>query len=214
MYIKPILKPGMANNKRIYTRRPKLIDTRYTQLQLFTDNGEAVRFLPTVNVRAVFNEFAYRVESNRPAMYAYALNLCRNSTEAEDLVQESIIRALNSETRYKEQNLTGWLIRIIKNEFLNLCRYKKKVNAGFDKANEKYNQPDYNMGESNTVIKDIHDAIDKLRDDQKKMAVMRFVNLETCAEIALKLDMPLGTVKAYLYYIRKDLKRELKEYRP
>src|ERR1700722_15922137 len=60
------------------------------------------------------------------ALYGYALMLTRNSVEAEDLVQETYVRALQAQHRLREDsNVKGWLFTILRNLWLNQIRTRK-----------------------------------------------------------------------------------------
>lgn len=164
--------------------------------------------------REPLQAFAIRVESNRKAMMSYARNLTKNSFDAEDIVQNTIYRAIKGYSKFSEQNLTGWLMHMLKWEFLNLCRERKQniINYVGEVYETTCKQTVENKASDNSKFADMEYAVNALEQKDRTIAEMKFLRGMKYRDIAVMLDMPLGTVKSRLYYIRKVLVKQLNEY--
>ena len=70
------------------------------------------------------DEWQLIYEKYHKSVYLYALSLTRNKTDAEDLLQETFVKAFLS---YENTgSLKGWLVKVLRNEFYNLCYKRKK----------------------------------------------------------------------------------------
>ena len=158
------------------------------------------------------------------SLYAGALRMTRNPADAEDLVQETMMRAYRSFERFEEgTNLKAWLFRIMTNAYINTYRKKQrepqKVSADeleeFDLYRElKEHDPQWdatpeNIVLSNLVDTDIIDAIDDLPEQFRLAVVLSDVEGFSYAEMAEIMDVPLGTVMSRLHRGRKALQKRL-----
>jgi RNA polymerase sigma factor (sigma-70 family) len=149
----------------------------------------------------------------------YAINLTKNMDNAEDLLQETVYRALTNHEKYIEgTNLKAWLFTIMKNIFINNYRRAAKRNTLIDTTDNLYfiNMPSVNMahtGSGNLMLEDINHAIDKLGDEYRVPFMMHFEGFKY-HEIAEDLELPLGTVKSRIFFARKELKNQLNAYDP
>jgi len=158
------------------------------------------------------------------SLYAGALRMTRNPADAEDLVQETMMRAYRSFERFEEgTNLKAWLFRIMTNAYINTYRKKQrepqKVSADeleeFDLYRElKEHDPQWdatpeNIVLSNLVDSDIIDAIDDLPEQFRLAVVLSDVEGFSYAEMAEIMDVPLGTVMSRLHRGRKALQKRL-----
>ena len=160
------------------------------------------------------------------SLYAGALRMTRNPADAEDLVQEAMMRAYRSFDRFEPgTNLKAWLFRIMTNAYINTYRKKqrepKKVSqdelAEFDLYRElKDHDPAWdatpeNIVLSNLVDSDIIEAIDDLPEQFRLAVVLSDVEGFSYAEMAEIMDVPLGTVMSRLHRGRKALQKRLWE---
>ena len=158
------------------------------------------------------------------SLYAGALRMTRNPADAEDLVQETMMRAYRSFDRFEEgTNLKAWLFRIMTNAYINTYRKKQreplKVShdeiEDFDLYRElKQHDPQWdatpeNIVLSNLVDSDIIDAIDDLPEQFRLAVVLSDVEGFSYAEMAEIMDVPLGTVMSRLHRGRKALQQRL-----
>ena len=158
------------------------------------------------------------------SLYASALRMTRNPADAEDLVQETMLRAYRSFDRFEEgTNLKAWLFRIMTNAYINTYRKKqrepKKVSADeiedFDLYQELKNHDDQFSQTPERIVldslvdSDITEAIDDLPEQFRMAVVLSDVEGFSYAEMAQIMDVPLGTVMSRLHRGRKALQKRL-----
>ena len=147
----------------------------------------------------------------------YAINLTKNIDEADDLLQETMYRALANKEKYKVgTNLKAWLFTIMRNIFINAYRRKAKHHTIIDTTDNLYylnnsSTTIHNDAEGDFVLRDTQNAIDRLSDDYKVPFLMYFEGFKY-QEIAQDLELPLGTVKSRIFFARKELKKRLNTY--
>ena len=144
--------------------------------------------------------------------------LTRDGESANDLVQETMLRAISNKEKYKDNtNLKAWLYTIMRNIFINNYRQRSKRHTIFDHTDNSYyiNSTEVmveNPALSNFVVNDTMTAINKLSTDYRAPFVMHFEGFKY-QEIAEKLDLPLGTVKSRIFFARKELQGQLRHYK-
>lgn len=151
------------------------------------------------------------------ALYGYAMTLTRDTTEAEDLVQETFLRATSAANRPDaNSNLKGWLFVIMRNAWLNQVRHKNSGPLFVDlETNEQSIGESPETGNNPHVVylrkldrEQVRKAIDSLPDAYREIVVLRDIEGFTYHEIATVLDCPAGTVMSRLGRARGKL-REL-----
>ncbi|HEV3473431.1 MAG TPA: sigma-70 family RNA polymerase sigma factor [Actinomycetota bacterium] len=160
------------------------------------------------------------------SLYGGALRMTRNPADAEDLVQETMMRAYRSFDRFEAgTNLKAWLYRIMTNAYINTYRKKqrepKKVSSedveDFDLYQElKDHDPMWDATPENLVLNslvdsDILEAIDDLPEQFRLAVVLSDIEGFSYAEMAEIMDVPLGTVMSRLHRGRKALQKRLWE---
>jgi RNA polymerase sigma-70 factor (ECF subfamily) len=158
------------------------------------------------------------------SLYAGALRMTRNPADAEDLVQETMLRAYRSFDRFEPgTNLKAWLFRILTNAYINVYRKRQrepqKVSQDevedFDLYQElKDNDPQFSATPESIVLdslvdSDITDAIDDLPEQFRLAVVLSDIEGFTYAEMAEIMDVPMGTVMSRLHRGRKALQKRL-----
>lgn len=163
-------------------------------------------------------EFNRHVSEHTGTLKAFAINLTRDMEEAKDLVQETLYRAISSKDKFTEgTNLKAWMYTIMKNIFINNYRRNKKRKTFIDTTDNTYfidnsrNSVVFNNGESTLFINELNTAINNLQNDYKIPFVMHFRGYKY-HEIAVQLDIPIGTVKSRIFLARKELKSRIKQY--
>jgi RNA polymerase sigma-70 factor, ECF subfamily len=158
------------------------------------------------------------VLSFRKALKYFALKLTMNDEDANDLLQDTIIKALTYRDKFVEKtNLKAWLYTIMKNTFINNYRRAVKTNTIIDNTKDLYyiNIPQ-NSGfaspESIFNAKEISEVISDLEEDYKIPFEMHFEGYKY-KEIADELNLPIGTVKSRIFIARRKLMESLKDYR-
>jgi RNA polymerase sigma factor (sigma-70 family) len=158
-----------------------------------------------------------KIHNEQPALRSYALQLTKNMEDANDLVQETLLKALTYKTKFTEgTNLKGWLYTIMRNSFINNYRRLMRRNTFIDTTDNTYflDAPTHtteNLGEDRFLNKDLTDAIETLPTDLKVTFNMNMRGYKY-HEIAEELDIPIGTVKTRIFVAKRRLRKELKTY--
>jgi RNA polymerase sigma-70 factor (ECF subfamily) len=159
-----------------------------------------------------------------PNLYGAALRMTRNPQDAEDLVQETYLRAYRGFSGFREgTNLRAWVYRILTNTFIN--SYRKKQREPLTVPDD--DTPDWylydKLGASNVEASAESEVLEKLPDEDVqraledlpegfRMAVL-LADVEgfSYKEIAEIMDVPIGTVMSRLHRGRKALQKALWE---
>ncbi|HRH58717.1 MAG: RNA polymerase sigma factor [Chitinophagales bacterium] len=154
--------------------------------------------------------FQSEVKTATVVLKPHAMRLTRDVHDAEDLIQETIVRALNNEDKFQEgTNIRAWLFTIMKNIFINDYRKKSKRNTVIDTTDNLYylnaSSTISNAGERSFVMNDIRNALMKISNELRVPFLMHYKGYKY-NEIAEQLNLPLGTVKSRIFFARKELK--------
>jgi len=159
------------------------------------------------------------INNHQSALQNFALHFTRNLDDANDLVQDTFVKALRYSHLYeKGTNLQGWLYTIMKNTFINNYKRKTLKNQMIETSEELYSfqlikSAASNLGVGTLVEEDINKALQKLN----PLCLIPFIKYfegYKYHEIAAELDIPIGTVKTRIHEARKYLKKDLKMYKP
>ena len=159
-------------------------------------------------------EFSELLVTNADFLKPFAINLTRDSEEANDLFQETLYKALANQEKYHVgTNIKAWLFTIMRNIFINNYRRKVKQRTIFDNTPNEYliNQKQdtvVNAAESNLRMKEIQEAMNTLPQIFKTPFLLYFDGYKY-NEIAELLLVPLGTIKSRIHFARKLLKEQL-----
>ncbi len=158
------------------------------------------------------------------ALYNFAYHLTYNEADANDLVQDTFLKAFRFLNSYDSgTNAKAWLFRILKNGFINEYRKKKKEPNKVDYEDiVAYQDADDDAGTATYDLReDIFDgmmgdeitiALNKLPIDFKTVILLCDIEGFSYEEIAKIIDIPIGTVRSRLHRARNMLKESLKEY--
>ncbi|MDB5203140.1 MAG: polymerase sigma factor [Ferruginibacter sp.] len=162
-------------------------------------------------------EFNQLLVTNADYLRPFALTLTRDNETANDLLQETMYRALANWEKYNVgTNIKAWMYTIMRNIFINNYRRKAKQQTIFDNTSNEFlldhNQSAIsNNAESSLYLKDIQAALEALPDIFRHPFVMYFEGYKY-NEIADVLREPLGTVKSRIHFARKLLKKQIARY--
>lgn len=162
-------------------------------------------------------EFDQLLLENADFLRPFAVTLTRDHETANDLLQETMYRALANKEKYNVgTNIKAWLYTIMRNIFINNYRRKAKQHTIFDSTpNEillNYNQSAVaNPAEGNIKLKEINAALQNLPEIFKKPFLLYFDGYKY-HEIADMLQEPLGTIKSRIHFARKLLKAHLERH--
>src|SRR5574338_1281673 len=148
------------------------------------------------------------------ALYGYAMTLTRNATEADDLVQETYLRASRASNQPEGQaHLKPWLFVIMRNAWLNQLRHDQSGPRFVDL--ETHDKADDAQLNPHVVYlrklerEQVQAAIENLPDAYREIVVLRDIEGFTYQEIAMVLDCPAGTVMSRLGRARAKLRASL-----
>ena len=161
--------------------------------------------------RRTFEQDAFQ---HMDALYSGALQLTRNKSDAEDLVQDTYLRAYVHFDRFeKGTNLKAWMFKILRNLFIN--RYNKKKNQGIsvdlDTVEHRLEAPSAPHDITTLAGQDLEAALRQLPDDYRIAVVLAFVEGFSYREIASIMDCPIGTVMSRISRARRRLRELLGE---
>lgn len=147
----------------------------------------------------------------------FAMSLTADTEEAQDLLQETFLKALIYTDKFTQNtNFRAWVYTIMKNTFINNYRRNIKGKNTFDTSNNDFHlksqkDNDYPSPESIYCSKEIIKCINDLGDEYK-IPFNRFLEGFSYKEIAEELKIPLGTVKSRIFFTREKLEKALKDY--
>jgi RNA polymerase sigma-70 factor, ECF subfamily len=168
------------------------------------------------------SQFSKAALEHLDALYGFAITLTRNQTEAEDLVQETYLRAVRAFGRLMpDSNLKGWLFAIMRNAWLNQLRHAKGVRFVELDAEEddRAKWLDQVANDPHVVYlrklerEEVRAAIESLPRPHREIVVLRDIEGFSYQQIASILGCPAGTVMSRLGRARENLRRLLSELR-
>ena len=150
-------------------------------------------------------------------LHYYALSLTTDSERADDLLQETFLKAITYRKKFRQNtNFKAWMYTIMKNTFINDYRRNVKTKKKFEGTSNDFHlifskDKVYPAPDSFYSTKEITKCIDGL-EDEYKVPFNMFLDGYKYKEIAKELDLPLGTVKSRIFFTRKKLTKVLNEY--
>jgi RNA polymerase sigma-70 factor (ECF subfamily) len=152
------------------------------------------------------NDFQDRIEQMRPRLYRLAYSWCHNAALADDLVQETMIKALKNANQLRDPlMLNSWLFSIMTNCWHDHFRRHKEM--------EDIDTPEFTHAQSQIIAR-VRAAVEMLPLAQRQ--VVTLVDLEEFSyiEVASILNIPIGTVMSRLCRARSRMKEQLNEFAP
>ena len=154
------------------------------------------------------------VRQHADRVYRLAYRLSGNRSDAEDLTQETFVRVFRSLADYTPGTFEGWLHRITTNLFLDMVRRRQKIrfDALAEDASERLatDEPGPERAyEQNNLDPEIQRALDALPADFRAAVVLCDLEGLTYEEIALTLDIKVGTVRSRIHRGRVLLREAL-----
>lgn len=166
-------------------------------------------------------EFEREALPHLDTVYRVALRLSGDSSQAEDLVQDTMLKAFRAWHQFRKgSNARAWLLTILRHTFINEYRRSKKRGTTVDIGEV----------EAFTIFKDHHDedpeaeffnqivddeilkAIDSLQEEFRETLILSDLEGLSYAEIGEITEVPIGTVKSRLFRARQALQRVLRDY--
>ncbi|MBI4557431.1 MAG: sigma-70 family RNA polymerase sigma factor [Candidatus Hydrogenedentes bacterium] len=169
------------------------------------------------------HEFEKLVMEHLDMLFAVALRLTRNAADAEDLTQNTVVKALRFHDKFARGTyIKAWLLTILRNTFIN--EYRRRARrptfvelTGSEPAAERGPDPEvafepkeHNSKDLLELLDDeVKQAIESLPEDFKQAVIMADLEDMSYREIADAMKCPLGTVMSRLYRGRKLLRERL-----
>lgn len=151
-------------------------------------------------------------------MLNFAYMLTSDRDNAFDLLQDTTLKALDNEDKYTEgTNFKGWVFTIMRNIFINNYRQTVRKATVIDQTEDLYHlnvcqDSGFANPEGSYAVKEINAALESFSDDYR-IPFNMYVAGYKYSEIAEKMNLPLGTIKSRIFFARKSLRAQLKDYR-
>ena len=172
-------------------------------------------------------EFERQALAHLDALYGAAYRLTRNPRDAEDLVQDSLLRAYRFwDSFQQDSNCKAWLLRIVTNTFINEYQRRKRSREVLDLATAEQNATDGVLVQAEardkqsperallerSVSDDVQRALEQLPEDFRTAVILCDMQGLSYKEIAEIMECPVGTVMSRLFRGRKLLAAGLREF--
>jgi RNA polymerase sigma-70 factor, ECF subfamily len=186
-------------------------------LSLAADDGQSV---PSVD------SFEVEMLGHLDTLYGVSCRMTRSTAEAEDLVQDTVVKAMRARGQFQPgTNLKAWLLRILTNTFIN--RYRRgglerdlfdgpdadSLTDGWIGANTMRAMRDPETQALSPLVEaEVQRALDELPDEFRLAVVLSDVEELSYKEIADAMGCPIGTVMSRLHRGRRMLQKTLREH--
>lgn len=179
---------------------------------------------PMNTIAAKQSDFEREALPHMNALYSFALRLCRNREDANDLVQETFMKGFRFFDKFERgTNCKAWLFRILKNTYINQYRKDKREPdiVEYDVIEEFYDLIRSDSSDSTDLQKKIFDnllddevstALESLPETFRTAIILCDLEGMTYEEIAEIIECPIGTVRSRLHRARKMLASQLLVY--
>ena len=165
------------------------------------------------------NTYSFRKDllAVQEELLRFAYKLTADREEANDLLQETSLKALDNEDKYEpDTNFKGWMYTIMRNIFINNYRKIVREQTFVDQTDNQYHlSMQLGSGFASTAgaygLKEMHRIVNSLPRDYKVPFSMHVSGFKY-REIAERLGLPLGTVKSRIFFTRQKLQEELKDF--
>ena len=174
--------------------------------------------------KKLYEEFERDAIPHMDSLYHFAFKMTGDSDDANDLVQETYLKAFRFWDKFeKGTNCKAWLFQILKNTYINTYRKQSKEpdKVDYEEIENFYENIKPSSTDSAHLEKDIYDnllddelseAIQSLPEDFRTVIILCDVEGYTYDEIADFIDCPVGTVRSRLHRARKMLFTKLHKY--
>ena len=151
------------------------------------------------------NTFHDMLTDHLPRLRAYAIMLTRDRATAEDLLQETALRALRAQTQFAiGTNFTAWMYRILRNEYISSLRRSKRRPILLEDIPEELLS--HSGGQDDKVLtREIIQAMDQLQSSQREVLILICAGGLSYEEAAVSLDCSVGTIKSRLWRARRHM---------
>jgi RNA polymerase sigma-70 factor (ECF subfamily) len=162
-------------------------------------------------------QFQKKLLSIQENMMNFALLLTSNQDDAQDLMQDTALKVLDNRDKFVDNvNFKGWVLTVMRNIFVNNYHKINRIQLAITQKHEFdslniIDESGFGLIDHSFQLQEMSQAINQLSDELKHPLSM-YLSGYKYFEIAEKLNIPLGTVKSRIFFARRALQRELKEY--
>jgi len=166
----------------------------------------------------VDEDFRRQALTHLDALHNLAVYLTRNGSEAQDLVQETYVRAMRFSHRFQPgTHLRAWLFQILRNTFLTFYRLREREPALSEDGVPESGSPMFHDapdrgGEQTEVGTDLERALARLPEEFRTPLLLAEIEGMPLEEVAHVMDCPVGTVKSRIFRAKERLRLYLKDY--
>ena len=167
-------------------------------------NGAAHRPVAPEMLRAAIDQHA-------TVVYRLALSIVRDPALADDVVQETLIKAWRAAPLDANGLVPrAWMTKVARNTAISMLRSRREDPTSDDRLPERASALTVARAvEGRAALSDLRDALDMLDEDSRALVVLREIDGMSYEDIAAAMDLPLPTVKTRLFRARQTLKRAL-----
>jgi RNA polymerase sigma-70 factor (ECF subfamily) len=156
----------------------------------------------------MMNDFHHRLEREVPRLRRYARALTRNAVRADDLVQETLVRALHKEHLWQPgTDLRAWLFTIMHNQNVNEIRRAIRDDATVDLENCSAILTARTDPTASRQLRELDHALAQLPEEQRQVILLVGLEGMSYEDAAAILDVPIGTIRSRLSRGRESLRK-------
>ena len=153
-------------------------------------------------------EFARLLEAQLPRLRRYARALTRDPSRADDLVQDTLVRALDKQHLYQDgTNLRAWLFTLMHNQHVNNARRNVREDNSLDVDTVAAHLVAVTDPTASRQLRELDEAIGKLAMEQRQVILLIGLEGMSYEEAAAILNVPIGTVRSRLSRGREALRQ-------
>ena len=159
------------------------------------------------------NNFSDLYSASRKDLYKYCCNLCGSDADAQDLMQQTYMKALENLEKLYDENFPAWLRSVARNIFLdNLRKSKHESVEEYEEISDNSQNPEF-IAEKRDIGRILLKALkDCLSPVQRMTVILYYYDEKSVSEIANIMQVSENTVKSRLFNARKKLREELKKF--
>ena len=165
----------------------------------------------------VFQPYLQKLVNLQGNILNFAFQLTSNREQAEDLLQDTTLKALDNEAKFAaDTNFKAWIFTIMRNIFINNYRQQVRQATVVDRTEDLYHlnisqDSGLDTPEGSYAMQEITAVLASFSDDFRVPFNMMVAGYKY-SEIAEKLNLPVGTVKSRIFFARKRLQQQLAGY--
>lgn len=153
------------------------------------------------------------VQQHQRYLFQKANHIATSKEEAEDLVQDAILRMIEQKDKYDpNRNFKAWSLQVMRNLYINQYNRRKRYRVFATETDELVPllTESQNEGEGNLYLEFLNAAIRRLKKPHRKAFQLFFEGYEQ-KEIAAQFNIPVGTVKYHIFLAKKELQSLVKK---